>query len=135
MEEFDLAEALGAALVPSSEILSLYIPNKDMDGNDIDTGPWIKEAETLLARMGGGFTRTPAQEGGYLKEEDGEIQREKTVIIYTYILAEPFLKELSNFRKFVHRFGRETRQYAVAVEFKTTGGNSLFFRITEYDVE
>jgi hypothetical protein len=37
MEELDLVKAFGAEPLPSYQVLSLYIPNKDRDGNEIDT--------------------------------------------------------------------------------------------------
>lgn len=127
----DLAEALGAEPLSSSQVLCLYIPNKDCDGNEFDPEPWIKEASELLVRMGRGVTIMPPTRGGSLGRDD-MIVWEDTVIIYTYILDEPFLKELPHLREFLHRFGRETGQRETGFEFRGSG-ESRFYRITTYD--
>ena len=49
--ELDLAAALGAQREASTQILSLYIPNKDRDGRPIKTARWIREAQRILARL------------------------------------------------------------------------------------
>lgn len=130
--EIDLSSALGAESLPSRQIFSLYIPNKDRDGKKINPKPWITEAANILAQMGGGATITPPNRGVFLKEDGTTPQWEDTVIVYTYILDDLFLAGLLVLREFLHRFGRETRQLEVAFEFAGQG-DSKFFRIKKYD--
>lgn len=66
--ELDLAAALGAEREASTQILSLYIPNKDRHGRPIRTVPWIREAQAILTRIGEGYTTTPPHEGGWETE-------------------------------------------------------------------
>ena len=56
-KEFDLAAALGAEREASTQILSLYIPNRNRHGRPIDTRPWIREAQNILTRIGEGTPR------------------------------------------------------------------------------
>jgi len=129
--ELDLAAALGAEQEASTQVLSLYIPDKNRRGRRINTRPWIREAQEILTRIGEGYTTTPPYDGGW-ESEGGTVRREKTVIVYTYIKPERFLAHVAALREFLHRFGRETNQEVVVVELSGTEG-SWFFRIREYD--
>jgi hypothetical protein len=129
--ELDLAAALGAEREPSTQILSLYIPNKDRHGRLIRTAPWIREAQEILTRIGEGYTTTPPHDGGW-ETGIGKVRREKTVIVYTYIKPDRFLAHVDALREFLHRFGRETNQEVVVAELSGAEG-AWFFRIREYD--
>ena len=129
--EVDLAAALGAEREPSTQIVSVYIPNKDRRGRSIRTARWIREAQEILTRTGEGYTTTPPHEGGW-ETADRALRREKTVIVYTYIKPERFLSQLAALREFLHRFGRETNQEVVVAELSGSEG-SWFFRIKDYD--
>jgi hypothetical protein len=129
--ELDLAAALGAEREPSTQILSLYIPNKDRHGRPIRTAPWIREAQEILTRIGEGYTTTPPHDGGW-ETGTGKVRREKTVIVYTYIKPDRFLAHVDALRELLHRFGRETNQEVVVSELSGAEG-SWFFRIKEYD--
>lgn len=52
--ELDLAAALGAEREASTQVLSLYITNKDRRVRRINTRPWIREAQEVLTRIGEG---------------------------------------------------------------------------------
>ena len=126
--ELDLGDALGATEPASIQELALYIPNKDENGAPIaNQREWVREAGEILVDMGGGVTILPPVEGGW-RNEDGEIIWEEPVILYSYIQAESFLKNLPRLREFLHRLGRETRQGEIAFEFA-----GEFYRIREYD--
>ena len=56
--ELDLATALGAEREASTQVLSLYIPNKNRHGRSINPRPWIREAQDILTRIGEGYTTT-----------------------------------------------------------------------------
>lgn len=129
--KLDLAAALGAEREASTQVLSLYIPNKDRHGRPIRTAPWIREAQEILTRIGEGYTTTPPHDGGW-ETGSGQLRRERTVIVYTYIKPERFLAHVGALREFLHRFGRETNQEVVVAELSGAEG-SWFFRIKEYD--
>lgn len=112
-------------------MLTLYIPNKDRDGNEFGTQrKWVLEAARLLAELGGGVTVMPACEGGWLNTEVGEVVWEAPVVVYTYVKPEPFLSGLPKLPSFLHRLGRQTNQGEIAVEF-----DGKFYRITTFDEE
>lgn len=129
--ELDLAAALGAEQEASTQVLSLYLPNKGRRGRPINTTRWIREAQEILTRIGEGYTTTPPHDGGW-ESQDGRVRREKAVIVYTYIKPDRFLAHVAALREFLHRFGRETSQEVVVVELSGAEG-SWFFRIKEYD--
>ncbi len=129
--ELDLAAALGAEREASTQILSLYIPNKNRHGRPIRTALWIREAQEVLTRIGEGYTTTPPHDGGW-GTGSGQVRRERTGIVYTYIKPERFLAQVGTLREFLHRFGRERNQEVVVAELSGAGG-SWFFRIKEYD--
>ena len=74
--ELDLAAALGAEREPSTQILSVYIPNKDRHGRSIKTARWVREAQQILTKTGEGYTTTPPHDGGW-ETASGRLRREK----------------------------------------------------------
>jgi hypothetical protein len=127
--DLDLGAALGSSDATSPQVLTLYIPNKDMDGKEFGTQrKWVLEAAQLLAEFGGGVTVMPACEGGWWNESSRTLVWEAPVLVYTYVKDQAFLAGLPRLRAFLHRLGRETRQGEVAVEF-----DGHFYRITSFD--
>lgn len=126
--DLDLAEALGAAEGASPEQLTLYIPDRDREGNELgNQRAWVLEASRLLARIGGGVTIMPPMEGGWLDPATDKIVWERPVLVYTFIKTDKFVALLPELRAFLHRLGRETKQGEVLVNF-----NGIAFRITEF---
>jgi len=124
----DLAELLGATEA-SVQQLTLYIPDKDKDGNQQkDLNKWIYEAQEVLTAIGGGTTSMPPADGTWLNPDSNETIREETKMIFTYIEPDRFEANLARLREFLHRFGRETNQGEVAFEF-----DGAFYRIKEFD--
>jgi hypothetical protein len=108
--------------------LTLYIPDRDEDGNPLpDQRRWALEAAELLARIGGGVTIMPPVEGGWVNDS-GQLVWERPVLAYTFIRPTPFRKLLPDLREFLHRLGRETHQGEVAFEF-----DGRFYRIRQFD--
>lgn len=129
-EELDLGRALGSLEDASSQVLTLYIPDRDRNGRKIRAHrTWVQDALGLLARIGGGAT-CHWGEGSWKDKPTDEPIIERTAVVYTYVDPKRFLAVLPELRKFLHRFGRETKQGEVVVEF-----DSLFYRIRMYDKE
>ncbi|HET6387656.1 MAG TPA: hypothetical protein VFJ58_30070 [Armatimonadota bacterium] len=126
-EDIDLASAFGAEDV-SAQCFSIYIPNKDRNGDEIgNQRRWVLEAIRLLSQINGGCTAMPPVEGGWLNDE-GKIVWECPVVIYSFIRPEAILAEYPLNREFLHRMGRETNQGEVAFEF-----DSRFYKIRTFD--
>jgi hypothetical protein len=123
--ELDLAAALGAEREASTQVLSLYIPNKNRHSRPIRTAQWIREAQEILTKIGESYTTTPPHDGGW-ETSTGRVRREKTVIVYTYIKPDRFLAHAEALREFLHRFGRETNQEVVVVELSGAEGSWFF---------
>lgn len=127
--EFDLGAAIGAEEGYSGQRLTLYIPNKDKDGNDVvDIEEWISEARKLLSGIGRGSTTFPPADGSWVKD-NGEVLWEQTRVVYCYVYPDKLVENASFLREFLHRFGQKTNQGEVVVEF-----DGRFWRIRKYDV-
>ena len=130
----ELSEALGATDFVSAQKFAIYLPNMGNDGEGkpqrIDNlDRWVYEAKELLGRINQGATAYPELEGIWWKRGATIPVHEKTRIVYSYIDPDNFLNCIADVREFVHRFGRETGQDQVFVEF-----DGLSFRIDQYDV-
>jgi hypothetical protein len=127
-QEVDLAAALGSDGGVSAQCFTVYVPNKDRQGQEIgNQRKWVLEAIRLLSEANGGATAMPPVEGGWLNDQ-GEIIWENPVLVYSFIRPEPFLQSLPRLREFLHRMGRETNQGEVAFEF-----DGRFYRIRNFD--
>lgn len=127
--EIDLAAELSAEAEPSHQQLTVYVPDRDRDGNEIgDQRRWVLEAAALLARIGGGVTIMPPVEGGWFDPERDHIVWERPVLVYTFVRPDAFEATLAELRSFLHRLGREARQGEVAVEFA-----GCFYRMREFE--
>jgi hypothetical protein len=126
--QVNIGEALGAEAEVSFQCLTVYIPNKDKEDQEIGTQRrWVLEIIRLLSEINGGATSLPA-EGGWLNDE-GKIILEDPVIVYSHVKdAGAFVKNLPRLRAFLHRLGRETNQGEIAFEF-----DGRFFRIRNFD--
>jgi hypothetical protein len=115
--QIELGKELGATEQPSGQRLTLYVPNKDRIGTFIeDHARWAKEAQEILTAIGDGATAFPPVDGTWRKP-DGTDLWEQTRIIYTYADPDKLAANLPRLREFLHRFGRETNQGLVVVEF------------------
>ena len=100
------------------------MPDKDRHGNEIgNQRKWVLEALDLLGEINGGATAMPPCEGVW-RNEEGDVIREHPVVVYSWVVPEPFLANVARIREFLHRMGRETNQGEVAVEF-----DHRFYRI------
>jgi hypothetical protein len=127
--EIDLAKELGAEEEPSTQRLTLYLPDKDQTGHELLELPRrVDQARELLSRIGGGATAFPPADGTWANER-GELLWEQTRIVFCYIRPDQFCASVQGLRDFLHHFGRETNQGEVVVEF-----DGRFYRIRQYDV-
>ena len=126
--ELDLGKELGAHEGYSSQRLTLYIPNKDKAGKKLaKLKKWVEEARELLSQIGGGATAFPPADGNWINDK-GENLWEQTRIVYCFVYPDRFRAHSARLREFVHRFGRETNQGEVVVEF-----DDFFWRIKKFD--
>ena len=141
IEEAKIYELLGAIPKIYNQLLGLYIPNKDKKGRKVKNyKKWVKEGLKILTIIGGGATAFPPSDGTWLDEKkykaigdidqlkDEDIIWEETVYMYTYIDGDRFLENISILRKFLHDFGRITKQGEVVFSF-----HEEFFKIINYD--
>src|SRR5947209_14541285 len=127
-QEVDLGAALRSDGGVSTQCFTVYIPNKDKNGQEIgNQRKWVLEAIRLLSEVNGGATAMPPVEGGWLNDQ-GEIIWENPVLVYSFIRPELFVQSLPRLREFLHRMGRETKQGEVAFEF-----DGRFYRIRNFD--
>jgi len=140
-ETQDLATLLGALQYPATQILALYIPEKDRRGKPIKRKrTWVRQGMKVLSIIGGGATAYPPGDGTWLAPEkreeindldelrDSDLVWEKTTYVYTYVDVDSFLRNAHHLRRFLHEFGRETDQGEVVFEF-----DEHLFRIREYN--
>jgi hypothetical protein len=128
-EPLDLVTELGAFEGTSTQRLTLYIPNMDRDGQVVvDQEQWVGKARELLTAIGRGATALPPADGNWLNEETGTVIWEQTRIVYCFIVPDRFRARIKDLRTFLHRFGRETNQGEVVVEF-----DNRFYRIRQFD--
>ena len=147
-QDFNIANALGAEQKTTVEQLSIYIPDRDREGNKISNiDDWIEEAKTVLTFIGGGSTTMPPTDGTWIDREEllssemisdlngllnelkkKKVIQEKTTVVYTFIDPDRFIENINILREFLHKFGRETNQGEVVIDF-----DGEFFHIRQYD--
>ena len=123
-----MADALGVDSGISTQCFSIYVPDKDEQRNEIgNQRKWVLEALDLLGGINGGATAMPPCEGVW-RNDEADVIREHPVVVYSYVVPDAFLANLSRIREFLHRMGRETNQGEIAFEF-----DGRFYRIREFD--
>ena len=128
LPQIDLGKALGADSGVSTQCFTVYVPNKDRNGQEIgNQRKWVLEFIRLLCELNRGATAMPPVEGGWVNTED-EIVWDGPVVVYSFVRPEPFLSNLPRLRELLHRMGRETNQGEVAFEF-----DGKFYRIRTFD--
>lgn len=115
----DLKTALGATTGASATKFSLYLPDSDRDGRPVhEIEQWIGAAMSLFAQVNGGATRLPVAQGIWQPESGGEVVREATSVVYSFIRDRArFDANLGRLTGFIHSFGKHARQGEVMVEF------------------
>jgi hypothetical protein len=115
----DLQTALGATTGASATKLSLYLPDSDRNGRPVpEIEQWIGAAMTLFAQLNGGGTRLPVAQGIWQPKAGGEVVREATSVVYSFIRDRArFDANLERLARFIHTFGKHADQGEVMVEF------------------
>ena len=128
MPTINVKAALGASEAADKEQVTLYIPTRDRDGTLFDAQPWLEEALTLLAGIGGGATALAPASGAWINPETGTLVTETVHLIYAYSDPTALASGFRDIREFLHDLGRETNQGEVVVEI-----SDRFYRITIFD--
>lgn len=115
-KEIDIAEIFGSS-ESRTQRFSVYIPNKDKNGESVEQEKWIKEAIMLLSKIGGGATEMPPVRGAWLNPETQNLVIEEPVLVYSFIDPELFYEHINEVADFVRRVGKETNQGQMAIEF------------------
>ena len=122
-------EALGASHPAGTQQITLFVPAKDKDGDDIDQACWVDEALTCFGTLFRGATAFPPGKGVWRNDDnDGELIFEPTVMIVTYADPAAFDENVGAFRQFLHKMGREANQGEVGVIISGT-----YHGISNYD--
>jgi len=109
----DWGERLGADKAESN-VLVLFIPSVDRDGEPIDQGHWEKEALTTLGTLFGGATAFPQGRGVWRDDErGGGLVYDAPVIIQCYTNEDAIDARAGELREFLVRMGESTHQGAV----------------------
>ena len=133
-EIFDISAELGAEPGFNAQKLTIYFPSKkgNLTKDPIENiEDYIEAAMHLLTEINLGATRLPSGFGSWVdkgiataKEAKGEplspldLDIEETVLIYSFLTRpEVFKQRIKKIRRFLHKFGRETEQGAVWVEY------------------
>ena len=126
--DIELGKEIGATEQTSTQRLTLYLPNKDKNDQVVENFPrWLTEARVLLGEIGGGSTAFPPADGTWINDE-AQVVWEETRIVYCFIRPELLIGKVKSLRELLHRFGRETNQGEVIVEF-----DGRFYRIRRFD--
>ena len=115
----NLRDGLGATAAAAAQRFSIYLPNRDAEGDPIhDIEDWIDVAIDMLTKINGGATCLPPAYGTWRKSGRQKIVQENTRVVYSYITdAAKFSRNIHTISTFIHSFGRECRQEAVLAEF------------------
>jgi hypothetical protein len=109
----------------AADLLVLYIPSHDRDGNQIDQGEWVDKALDLLGTTFHGATAFPKARGVWRDDErGGNLVFDEPVIIQCYTSLKLLNSEWQKLSEFLTDMGRQTRQGAVGFVV-----NSEFFEI------
>jgi hypothetical protein len=123
-----IRDLFGASEALSVQLLAVYIPNKDQDGNQIDRDIWVTQALERFSEVGGGASAISDMKGAWINPKTGELVLEDTNLVYTFVLPDKFVEHIAELRALFHDFGKSTNQGEVMFYF---GG--VTYRITAFD--
>jgi hypothetical protein len=119
--DIDMSLLLGAS-ASSKQCMRIYIPNKDRFGNIIaadELETWVQLALDTFKKVNGGATAIKNLHGVWVDDDDPTVDlSEETILVYSFLKdSERFLERFDLILAFIKRFGRETDQKEVLVEF------------------
>jgi hypothetical protein len=98
--------------------LTIYLPDRNGSGSLIpDIEEWAREGLYLLTTICGGATRLAPARGMWFNNKNATLIEEITHIVFAYVDPATLQRQEHHVVDFLRRFGRETSQDAVAVEF------------------
>lgn len=127
----DLEEELGAESQIGSQRVAIYIPNRDRNELEIkDIDAWVSAAMEVFVTINGGVTKLATASGIWHDTDNNKRVYEDSTIVYSNIMnAKVFADNLDKLKKFLHKFGRETNQGEVMVEFMGETDDEFQFKI------
>lgn len=142
----NIGALFGATNVYGASKITIYLANKDRHNNPVkNIETYISTGMSLLADINGGVTRLPWAEGMWFESDEDDIvadgmdsSRDETTLIYSFIRnPQAFVRRSKELRAFLHKYGRETNQGEVLVEYYSDDDDGCLFHeiyvISEYD--
>jgi len=109
----------------AADLLVLYIPSHDRDGQPIDQDTWVDKALNFLGATFHGATAFPKARGVWRDDErGGNLVFDEPVIIQCYTTLDALNSNSNELSAFLSEMGIETRQGAVGFVV-----NNEFFEI------
>ena len=103
---------------PSNRRLTLYLPDKDRNGNPVYRHEdWLNEACLLLVGICGGATKNPPSTGYWHNKASGKIITETTHTVASFVGEADLASNVSALLEFLARFATETNQDSIAIEY------------------
>ena len=116
--------ALNDVSVPQK--FSIYLPDRDRESNPIgDIEQWIERAIVMMVRINGGCTVLPPATGAWQDSTSGDLIRESTTVIYSFLMKpKEFEERFDVIKNFLHDYGITTNQDEVLAEMAGWTGES-----------
>ena len=129
MDENSYHKSLGASFPAGTDQITLFIPSKDKNGENIDQENWTDQALYCFGKLFRGATAFPPGKGVWRNDEKGgELIHESTVMIVTYVSKADLENSMNELRSFLHNFGRKSGQGEVGIII-----NGTYYGISDYD--
>lgn len=121
------AEQFGAIKQGRRQTFRIYVPDRNRDDEKLgDHAIWVTRAMDILTFTNGGATATGYNLGYWHDKQRDKTIKERTKIVYSYIIPERFKQYLSAVVMFLHDFKESTNQEVVYFEF-----DGVFFGIDD----
>lgn len=109
----------------AADLLVLYVPSHDRDGQPIDQDEWVEKALDFLGETFHGATAFPKARGVWRDDErGGRLVFDEPVIIQCYTSLKLLASKTKELGEFLTKMGTQTRQGAIGFVI-----NSEFFEI------